>query len=93
MGGEPWCYTPDILASLTNEQIEKLYFAPRDDKGQLIVPDTLRIAAIKAENNPDEMPTREEFVADGVEAHPGVDVQYWHDMYDQMLKKVADGNS
>jgi hypothetical protein len=28
MGGEPWCFPPDVIAKLTDYQIEHLYLKP-----------------------------------------------------------------
>lgn len=80
--GEPWCFTPAEIAGLTDSQIVDRYFAPRDEKGQLIQPASI--------NNPVEnnaIPEREAFIAEAV-AMFGQDAEHWAKVYDENLKLI-----
>lgn len=78
--GEPWCFTPVEIAGLTDSQIVDRYFAPRDEKGQLIQP-----ASINKPVEDNAIPEREAFIADAMAAFGG-DAKHWSNVYDDNLK-------
>lgn len=88
MAGEPWCFSPAVLARLTDDQIGELYFAPRDDKGQLIPPIAVQTAKVQTD---DAVPDRATFVAEAV-AEFGQTPEHWHAVYDKMEEKLKHGD-
>ena len=68
-----------MLAALTDAQIDALYFAERDDKGTLIPPPALAVAARAAAAEP--FWPRAEFVPLMLARH-GQTEAHWHAQYD-----------
>lgn len=80
--GEPWCFTPEQVARLTDTQIRRLYFAPRDENGRLLEPPSLSKVLAKEP----ELPNRETFIAEML-ANFGETAEHWDSMYTEILKR------
>lgn len=85
--GEPWCFLPVELAKLTDMQIVKRYFAPRDEHGRLLEPPSLSIATAVEP----ELPPREVFIAEMVSQF-GETEEHWGETYDKMITIEAGKN-
>lgn len=81
VAGEPWCFPPDVIAGMTDWQIEDLYLKPAVERVKRVQGG--RDGTPEPTPEADAMPSRREFV--GMATREGVPAAVAHAEYDRML--------
>lgn len=79
---EPWCFTPDQIARLTDYQIMRLYLVPAAERG--------RQPGEPVPPPGGRTPTREEYVRGGLAVAPGSTRAHWEAEYDRLTEEPPD---